>query len=487
MEKGRLLKTVGASALGVGALTMSNVSFAEEVKIQKKAPNIVFILTDDQGWSQVSKHIDPRIINSKSDYLETPVMDNLADQGVRFTAGYSPAPVCTPTRRSILCGTATARSGSEFVSRFVPKEHTTIPRVLKKANPNYMTGHFGKWGKFIGSTPKECGYDVDDGIGTNSTGGQGQSATAYLVDDPKRTSSVTDHAIDFMQKQVKDNKPFFMQVSYFAVHLRVETLEKTLNKYKAKGAPDRQYTAGWAAMLEDLDNGVGRVLKTIDDLKISDNTFVVFMSDNGCQNPHVGGDKSRPQTNHPLIGAKQSLNEGGIRVPFFVKGPGIKPNSYCHTPVAGYDLLATFYDFAGGKEPLPSDVDGASIMPLLKDPENGKIKRPLDGLVFHRPCPGGKKGKAGKSIFRTNDYKLIIKWDNKEEGKIVKRELYNLKSSPVENQETLVSDNNMTQKMETQLLAFLKSVNAETPFNVLGKKDGKKDGKRVRGKKKRKK
>ena len=476
--KSNILKTARVTALGAGALTLSSVSFAEEIEVQKKAPNIIFILTDDQGWSQLSKHIDPRIKESKSDYLDTPFMNEIADQGMRFTAGYSPAPVCTPTRRSILCGTATARSGSEFVSRFIPKEHTTIPKMLKKANPNYMTGHFGKWGKFIGSTPKECGYDVDDGIGTNATGGQGQSATAYLVEDPKRTSSVTDNAIDFMQKQVKENKPFFMQVSYFAVHLRVETLEKTLEKYKAKGAPDRQYTAGWAAMLEDLDSGVGRILKSIADLKIGDNTFVVFMSDNGCQNPHVGGDKSRPQTNHPLIGAKQSLNEGGIRVPFFVKGPGIKPNSYCHTPVAGYDLLATFYDFAGGKDPLPSDVDGASIMPLLKDPENGKIKRPLDGLVFHRPCPGGKKGNAGNSVLRTDDYKLIIKWDKTEEGKIVKRQLYNLAESPVENDETLMSDSELTNEMEKTLVNYLKSVNAETPFNVLSKSDGKRRDKK---------
>ena len=117
------------------------------------SPNIILILTDDQGWSQVSTPMDPRVPQSRSTYLETPNMSRLAREGMRFTSGYSPAPLCTPTRRSILCGTSAARSGTEFKSPWVPAQHLTIPRVLKQANPNYQCAHFGKWGENMISTP----------------------------------------------------------------------------------------------------------------------------------------------------------------------------------------------------------------------------------------------------------------------------------------------------------------------------------------------
>ena len=120
-------------------------------------PNIVLILTDDQGWSQVSQAMDPRIGESRSTYLETPSMSRLAREGMRFTSGYSPAPLCTPTRRSILCGTSAARSGTEFKSEWIPAEHMTIPKALKNANRDYRCAHFGKWGENMISTPEQCG------------------------------------------------------------------------------------------------------------------------------------------------------------------------------------------------------------------------------------------------------------------------------------------------------------------------------------------
>jgi len=133
-------------------------------------PNIVLILTDDQGWSQMSQAMDPRITESRSTYLETPSMSRLAREGIRFTSGYSPAPLCTPTRRSILCGTSAARSGTEFKSEWIPAEHMTIPRALKRASSNYRCAHFGKWGTDMISTPQQCGYDTSDGMTGNNTG-----------------------------------------------------------------------------------------------------------------------------------------------------------------------------------------------------------------------------------------------------------------------------------------------------------------------------
>ena len=179
------------------------------------SPNIVLILTDDQGWSQVSEAMDPRVAASRSAYIETPNMTRLAREGMRFTSGYSPAPLCTPTRRSILCGTSAARSGGEFSSpSWIPSEHMTIPKALKRANPDYRCAHFGKWGEQMTSTPEQCGYDASDGMTGNNTGGMPSSlgvsgghgdGPPHFIDndDPKRTPTVTDNAIRFMREQTK--------------------------------------------------------------------------------------------------------------------------------------------------------------------------------------------------------------------------------------------------------------------------------------------
>lgn len=233
--------------------------------------------------------MDPEVKASKSDYLEAPNMARMMNQGRRFTSGYSPAPLCTPTRRAILCGTTAARSGSEFASpSWIPSDHLTIPKALKAANPDYRAAHFGKWGEQMISTPEACGYDLSDGMTGNMTGGMPKSlgiasgshteGPPHFIDneDPKRTLSVTGKAIDFMKAQVKAKKPFYVQVSYYAQHLSVVTRESLLKKYRKKGTPDRGYTQAWAAMMEELDNGVGQLLDTLEQLDINDNTYVFF-------------------------------------------------------------------------------------------------------------------------------------------------------------------------------------------------------------------
>ena len=267
----------------VFAIALSCVSFITTA--DAASPNIVLILTDDQGWSQLSVPMDPSVPDAKSDYLETPNMSKLISRGMRFTSGYSPAPLCTPTRRSILCGTSAARSGPEFSSKWIPKDHLTIPTALKSADANYRCAHFGKWGEQMASTPEECGYDTSDGMTGNNTGGMPTSlgvkgshddGPPHFIDnkDPKRTNSVTDSAIAFMKQQSNDQKPFYVQVSYYAQHLSIVTSEKMLAKYESKGVPYRCYTQAWAAMMEELDQGIGRLIETIDQLNIDDNTFV---------------------------------------------------------------------------------------------------------------------------------------------------------------------------------------------------------------------
>ncbi|MEO0447035.1 MAG: sulfatase-like hydrolase/transferase, partial [Verrucomicrobiota bacterium] len=208
----------------------------------EKPPNILLILTDDHGWSQLSALMDPRVAESRSDYLETPNINRILEEGMRFPSGYSPAPLCTPTRRSILCGTSAARSGTEFKSSWVPADHLTIPKALKQANSEYRCGHFGKWGEQMISTPEECGYDASDGMTGNGTGGMPNTlgvkgghdkGPPHFIDneDPKRSASMTDSAIAFMREQVAGEKPFYVQASYYAQHLSVVCKEETLAKW----------------------------------------------------------------------------------------------------------------------------------------------------------------------------------------------------------------------------------------------------------------
>lgn len=422
-------------------------------------PNILLILTDDQGWSQTSGLMDPSLPESMSSYLETPNMNRLAREGVRFTSGYASAPICTPTRRSILCGTSAARSGGEFRSDWTPHDHITIPKAIKAVNPSYRCAHFGKWGELMISTPEECGYDLSDGETGNVTGGMPSTfgfknhndAPPFFIDndDPKRTFSVTDHAISFMREQVEAKRPFYVQASYYAVHLSVVCKEATLAKYKEKGTPDRFYTQAWAAMMDDLDTGIGQLLDALDELNIADNTYVFLLSDNGGSPVIPGGNPERLPPNFPLTGAKQELYEGGIRVPFIVRGPVIPAQSVCRTPVVAYDLLPTFYDLAGGREPLPDYVDGGSIKPLLDNPDGGRVQRSLDALFFHRPA-------KMCSVVRQGDYKLMVFWNST--GTIRSRELYRLDIDPREAGHNILEGNEeKADQLQELLLDHLKA------------------------------
>jgi len=451
----------------VGILIVVIICVAGGVTVAEEGPpNIVLILTDDQGWSQVSHAMDPRIPESRSTYLKTPSMSRLAREGMRFTSGYSPAPLCTPTRRSILCGTSAARSGTEFKSKWVPAEHMTIPRALKRANRNYRCAHFGKWGEQMISTPEQCGYDVSDGETGNNTGGMPRTlgiksgshteGPPHFIDNknPKRTRTVTDRAIGFMREQAGAKCPFYVQVSYYAVHLSVVCREDTLKKYEQKGKPDRGYTPAWAAMMEELDTGVGRLLTAIDKLGIAENTYVFFTADNGGRATVPGG--SNLPTNVPLYGAKHSLYEGGIRVPFIARGPDIPTGSVCHTPSIGYDFLPTFYDLAGGHGELTNEIDGVSIRPLLSNPQ-ASIHRPQNSLFFHRP-------QRKFSAIRQGNYKLMLFWA--PDGTIRSCELYHFNPDPREQHRNIADKkSDKANDLQAILLAHLKSVDAKKAVN----------------------
>ena len=446
--------------LPLAALWIASVSSAAEA-----APNIVLILTDDQGWSQVALAMDPRVAASRSTYLETPNMTRLAREGLRLTNAYAAAPLCSPSRRSILSGSSAARSGGEIESRWIPAEHLTIPRALERANANYRSAHLGKWGESMNSTPKESGYDVSDGPTSNDSGGmpatlgvasgEHEDGPPHFIDDddPKRTRSVTDRAIAFAREQALAKRPFYLQVSYYAVHLSVVSQKSTWEKYERKGPPDRGYTPAWAAMLEELDVGIGRLMSALEELGIEDDTYVFLTSDNGGRESIPGGDPNRLDPNYPLTGGKHTLHEGGIRVPLLVRGPGIEPDSVDHTPVVAYDFLSTFYDLAGGRDALPPEVDGVSFRPLLGDPGAAQLDRPTDALFFHLPA-------RNASAIRRGDYKLLLSW--KRNGRFGKSQLYRVDPDPREAERNLARREPLkAHALRAALLSHLHSVGAQ--------------------------
>ncbi|MFC4870845.1 sulfatase [Negadavirga shengliensis] len=401
---------------------------------QQSSPNFIFILTDDQGWSCTSMGIDDRIPDSKSDYYETPHIDRMAKEGIRFTNAYAPASICSPTRRSIIFGQTPTRLGDEtFKENYNPETNgqaLTIPRVLKSANPAYKAAHYGKWDLRADIFPEDLGFDESDGDTRNSHGNlmsaSGEKWTeVFVTDDPKRTVSITRRAVNFMERQVDQGNPFYLQISHYAPHVDIQTRRTTLEKYQNKLPGERHHSPGWAGMLEDMDTSVGEILDKVEHLGISDNTYIILMSDNGAAEfiPPVSGQKKlsdpksfdKPMRNYPLRAGKWTLYEGGIRVPFIVKGPGVEKGKMSHEPVGGWDILPTVAELAGYDLLPRNDLDGGSFAKLIHSGGKGQVHRPRDYFVFHRYHDG-----YPHSAIIQDNHKLVILW------KKARMELYDL-------------------------------------------------------------
>jgi len=430
-------------------------------------PNFIFILTDDQGWSSTSIGMDDRIPESKSDYYETPNIDRLGREGIRFINAYAPAAICSPTRRSILFGQTPARLGDETFSEnhqpYSKEKQITIPFLLKAIDPGYKTAHFGKWDLRAEIFPEDLGYDESDGDTRNSHGNLMTNKDEkwdglFINDDPKRTSSITGRAMNFMQRQVREGNPFYLQISHYAPHVDIQTRQTTLDKYLNKPKGEKHNNPGWAGMLDDMDHTIGEIMDEVQQLGIAGNTYILFMADNGGVEflPPVPSKRKmlhpdtfdKPMRNYPLRGGKWTLYEGGIRVPFMVKGPGIAPGKMSHESVGGWDILPTIGELAGYSMPLPEDLDGGSIAGIIKSNGEGKVKRQKDYLVFHRYSDG-----YPHSAIIRGDYKAIRFW------KTGKLELYNLATDFGELKDLYGTETSKAKELDLQMKAYLKEVN----------------------------
>jgi arylsulfatase A-like enzyme len=365
-------------------------------------PNIILMLSDDQGWNGLSVAMHPSLAGSKGEIYRTPNLERLASQGMRFSSAYAPAPVCSPTRISLQTGkspaqlhwtkAAPAETGRKLIEPRLIKDlslnEITIAELLKRAG--YATAHYGKW-HIGGGGPGSHGYDQHDG----DTGNE----NAYKFTDPNPVDifGMADRAAKFMEQSKQANKPFYIQLSWNALHAAELANKATQAKYEKFAATHQPKQIATAAITEDLDSGVGQVMDAVERLGLKQNTYIIYMSDNGA-----GGGGRRGG----LSGGKGSLWEGGIRVPLIVRGPGVAENSWCDVPVVGYDFLPTFSAIAGIPDrELPRNLEGGNIVGLLHSDGQTKVQRAREELVFHFPHYQSQDGPH--SSIRVDNLKLV--------------------------------------------------------------------------------
>ena len=416
------MKTESTVAFGLFTtlrLCTSLFLFAYSVSEGADKPNIILILADDQGWNALSIRADPDEPASGSPYFKTPNLANLANEGMRFSRAYSPAPTCSPTRHSIQFGRSPASLriwGADGIKNWDALAGESLANVIAKARPEYTCAHFGKW--HIGKSPEALGYQVNDGGNGNRVG------NTKNPKDPKLIFSLSRKSIEFMETQTRAGKPFFLQVSHYANHLKYQGLRETIKKYEtehADKATEYHNDPLWAAMNENLDTGIGLILDKLEELNIADKTYVFYTADNGYESKRDfkntvaqrGFYKAFPQRSH-----KYHVSEGGIRVPFIVRGPGIQPGSHSTAPVVGTDLFPTVLSLMGAAEKIPARVEGADLSGHLKSGGEKAIERKDPFLVFKFSKPRPPHDIA----IVQQEYKLIKDLDTGESF------LFNLKT-----------------------------------------------------------
>ena len=421
-------------------------------------PNIVLILADDLGWADLGCY--------GNTYHQTPNLDKLAAEGMRFTNAYAASSVCSPTRSSILSGKYPARNDltlwlngrSPAHARLLDAPHAkqlaleevTIAEALKPAG--YATGSIGKW--HLGGEPyypEHQGFDVNV-AGTHN----GSPAGGYFLPNQMHlpgakkgdylTDRLTDEALEFIESHQAG--PFFLYQAYHSVHTPIQGKKELVDLYGRRMQPGQKNTnPTYAAMVHSLDENVGRIMNKLDELELADRTAVFFFSDNGGYH--------RVTSNAPLRAGKGYSYEGGHREPLVVRLPGrIEAGSVCHQPVISVDFYPTILELAGvGGDPKHNaDADGLSLVPLLD--ETGTPER--EAIYWHYPHYSPQGGTPSGAI-RVGQYKLIEFF---EDGRL---ELYNLEDDLGEQKDLAESMPEEARKLHEMLVAWRRRVDAKMP------------------------
>lgn len=457
-------------------------------------PNILFILIDDLGWRDLSVYGSP--------FYETPHIDRLAAEGVRFTDAYAACPVCSPTRASILTGKYPATVGiTDWIDwsgnvhpargrvidvpylKHLPTSEYSLARALAAAG--YATWHVGKWhlgGE--GHLPQDHGFEVNIGGCHWGSPGRGGYFSPWAIptlqdadvpDGTYLTDYLTDRAIDLIRNS--GSRPFFLNLWYYSVHIPIEAKPDKIAKYEAKARRlglDKvkafeegdyfpcehkrhlrivrrlvQSDAVYAAMIESLDENIGRLLHTLEAVGKAENTIVIFTSDNGGLATAEGS----PTCNAPLSEGKGWMYEGGTREPLLIKWPGVTtPGAVIDVPVTSPDFYPTLLEMAG--LPLISEqhTDGISLAPLLR----GAHRLDREAIFWHYPHYGNQGGTPGASV-RLGDYKLITFYEDDH------AELYNLREDIAEERDLAAEEPRRVAEMRQLLEEWRARVGALMP------------------------
>ncbi len=461
------LKTMGAACSALALPGCANLVLGEKSAAKRK-PNVVLILVDDMGWTDLGCF--------GSSYYETPNVDKLATGGMKFTNGYAACAVCSPTRAAVLTGRYPTRHGITDWIRgsetkvnpvgydkaknrklMTPKNHffmelkeVTIAEILKEAG--YATCHVGKW--HLGGTsfyPESQGFDYN--IGGSHWGhphkGFFDPYQIHTLEDRKAGEYLTDREGDEAVKFIREHKeqPFFLYMAHYAVHSPIQAKKETIEKYQNKPVTNQKYPK-YAAMVESVDDAAGKIMGAIDELGLTENTLVIFTSDNG-------GATHFPATdNAPLRKGKGFPYEGGIREPFIVCWPGVvKPGTVCDEPVCSIDLLPTICSAAGLAVPADREIDGLDMMPLLK--QSGTLDR--DSLYWHFPHYWWGTNVKPYSVIRQGDWKLIRHYEDN------RLELYNLREDISEKNDLAAKMPKKVKQLDAKLTAWLKETGGKLP------------------------
>jgi len=454
------------------ASPMLSCATGEQQSSAPEKPNFVFILIDDMGWRDLSSF--------GSSFFESPNIDRLASEGMLFTDAYAAAPICSPTRASLMTGKYPARLHiTDWIKGFdFPKAKTKIPDWTKELgldeitvaealkSAGYTSANIGKWHLGDkGMWPEDQGFDI------NLAGYHAGLPPSYYhpYENPeayfgnvaipnlpggKEGEYLTDRLTDEALKFIEDNKdnPFFLYLSHYAIHTPIQAKKSLVARFEAKADPTaEQHNADYAAMIESVDDGVGSIMEKLDALDIADNTVVIFFSDNGGllgfdRWPHI-------TSNKPLRGGKGTQYEGGVRVPMIVRWPGkIRPGSTCDTPVISNDFMPTMTELAGVTNSGYTVDDGLSLVPLLT--ESGTIDR--EAVYFHFPHYN-PVGATPYSAVRKGDFKLILYYDDDSV------ELFNLADDIGEMNDLAASMPDKAAELRALLEEWLDHVDAQIP------------------------
>lgn len=442
---------------------VSVAAYSEGICQITKKPNIVILLADDLGYADLSCY------GSKE--VKTPVLDKLAAEGMRFTDFYAASAVCSPSRAALMTGRFSVRAGvyswiHPSQKMHLHRDEITIAEILKQAG--YTTAHMGKWhlgydledGSGPGPAPHHHGFDYWLGTGNNASPSHHnpdnfvRNGKAVGVMEGYSSQLVVDEAIAWLDENVEGSQPFFLNLWFHEPHAPVAAPPELTQRHSHTTLP------AYYGSIENMDAHIGRILEKLDAMKVTDNTIIIFMSDNGSYRGKEG-------SNGELRAGKTTLWEGGIRVPGIIRWPGhIKPGSTAKTPAGIVDILPTICEATGAAAPIDRRIDGVSLLPLFA----GKP------LVRNKPLYWLYSPARPAIVIREEDWCLIadpeldIPKDNlfKEEwiGLVKETELgnfrlYNVRQDPGQHHDVAAKNPKRLEAMKRKMIALHKEVVAE--------------------------